>query len=249
VLLRLAAVVIPVVLAVLTAVEMMGGAGYAGALIDGLGGALTVGVHLAFWVTLVFAFLERADAARETRTEIVGAAHWTVDMLPEPTADRVSVGETVGEVFTTLLTVGGLLFLRDVSWATNASGEVFSLFDPAFTTIWFPVLIAVLASIAVLQVLVYLVGRWTIPLAIGFGGLELAFAVPVIALALSGALINPAFAAEIGWPPLAERDGPVMLAIAAVTTLVTAWEIFDAFRRARRAPRAEPIVGLGQTLS
>ena len=83
VLVRLAAVVVPVVLAVLTGVELMNGAGYVRALLEGIGGALTVGVHLAFWVTLVFAFIERADAARETRTEIVGAAgRWTVDMLP-----------------------------------------------------------------------------------------------------------------------------------------------------------------------
>jgi len=77
--------------------------------------------------------------------------------------------------------------------------------------------------------------------------LEVAFALPIVAFALSGTLINPAFAAEIGWPPLAERDGPVMIVIAIGTTLVTAWEIFDAFRRARRAPRAQPIAGLGQT--
>ena len=249
-LLRLAAVVVPVVLAVLTAVELMGGAGYANALVDGIGGAITVGVHLAFWVTFVFAFLERADAARETRTEIVGAAgRWTVDMLPEPSAERVGVGETVGEVFTSLLMIGGLLFLRDVSWARGANGEVVPMFDPALTTFWLPLLIAILASIAALHVVVYLVGRWTIPLATGFAALEIAFAVPVIALALSGTLINPAFAAEVGWPPLAERDGIVMVAIAAATTLITAWEIFDAFRRARRAPRAQPIVGLGQTLS
>ena len=250
VLVRLAAVVVPVVLAVLTGVELMNGAGYVRALLEGIGGALTVGVHLAFWVTLVFAFIERADAARETRTEIVGAAgRWTVDMLPEQSAERVGVGETVGEVFTSLLTIGGLLFLRDVAWARDAEGQVISLFDPSLTTFWFPVLIAILASIAVLQVVVYLVGRWTIPLAAGFTALEVAFALPVIVLALNGTLINPAFAAEVGWPPLAERDGIVMLAIAAATTLVTAWEIFDAFRRARRAPRAQPIVGLGQTLS
>jgi hypothetical protein len=250
VLLRLAGVVVPVVLAVLTAVELMGGAGYADALVDGIGGAITVGVHLAFWVTVVFAFLERADAARETRTEIVGAAgRWTVDMLPEQAAERVGIGEMVGEVFSTLLTIGGLLFLRNLSSVTDASGAAVPVFDPALTTFWFPILIAILAAIAVLQVLVYIVGRWTIPLAIGFAVLEVAFAAPVIVLALNGTLINPTFAAEIGWPPLAERDGIVMLAIAAATTLVTAWEIFDAFRRARRAPRAQPIVGLGQTLS
>ncbi len=250
VLLRLVAVVVPIVFLVITAVELMDGAGYAGALIEGIGVALATGVQLAFWVTLVFAFIERADAARDARTEIVGASgRWTVDMLPDPTAERVSVGDMVGELFTTLLTIGGLLFLRDVSWARGANGEVISLFDPALTDFWFPVLIALLAALAVVQVVVYIVGRWTIPLAIGFTVLEVAFAVPVIVLALNGTLINPAFATEVGWPPLAERDGIVMLAIAAGVTLVTAWEIFDAFRRARRAPRAQPIAGLGQTLS
>ena len=249
-LLRLAAIVVPVVFVVLTAVELMSGGSYVGALVDGLGGALTVGVHLAFWVTLVFAFLERADAARDARTEIVGATgRWTVDMLPEPTADRVSVADTVGEVVSTLITIGGLLFLRNLSWVSDANGEVVPLFDAALTDFWFPVLIAILAALAVYRVLVYLVGRWTIPLAIGFTVLEVAFALPFIAFALSGTLINPAFAAEVRWPPLAERDGPVMLVIAIVTTLVTAWEIFDAFRRARRAPLAQHAVGLGQTLS
>jgi len=248
VLLRLAAIVLPIALVVLTAVELLSGTAYVAALVEGIVGTLIVGVQLAFWVTLVFAFLERAEAAREARTEIAGATgRWTVDMLPEPSADRVSVSDTVGEIISSLIAIGGLLFLRNLSWVTDADGEVIPLFDPAFTDFWFPVLIAILASVAVYQVLVYLVGRWTIPLAIGFTVLELAFALPVIAFALSGTMINPAFAAEIGWPPLAERDGPVMLVIAAATTLVHAWEIFDAFRRARRAPRAQPLAGLGQT--
>jgi len=72
---------------------------------------------------------------------------------------------------------------------------------------------------------------------------------PMIWLALHGTLINPAFAAEVGWPALAEGNGVVMLAIAALVVVVTAWEIFDAFRRARRAHGTQPTVGLGQTLS
>lgn len=248
-LLRLVGIVVPIVFVVLTAVELLGGSGYGGALLDGAGGALTIGVQLAFWVTLVFAFLERADAARDARDEIVGASgRWTVDMLPDPAADRVSVGDAVGEVVTVVLTVGGLLFLRNLSWVTDSAGEV-PLFDAALTDTWFPVLIGILVATAVLHVLVFAVGRWAVPLAAGFTVLELAFAVPVIVLALNGTLINPAFAAEIGWPPLAERDGPVMLVVAVMTTLVTAWEIFDAWRRSLRSPRPESLAGLGQTLS
>lgn len=249
VLVRLVATVVPIVGAVLVAVALMGGADYAGALVDGIGGALNIGVYLVFGVTVVFAFLERADAARETRSEIVGeTGRWTVEMLPDPAADRVGVGDTFGELFTTLLTIGGLLFLRDVSWVTDDAGRVVTLFDPAFSTFWLPALIAILVALAILQVIVFLVGRWTVPLAAGFAVLEVAFAVPVVVLTLSGSVINPAFAAGIGWPPLAEGDGPVMIAIAVVTTLVTAWEIFDAFRHALRASGRRPAMGLGETL-
>jgi hypothetical protein len=87
---------------------------------------------------------------------------------------------------------------------------------------------------------VYLVGRWTVPLVTAFAILESAFAVPVIVLALKGAIINPAFAEEIGWRPLAEGDGPAMLALAAGVLLVTAWEIISAVRRAIRSRGSVP---------
>ena len=244
-LVRLAAIVVPIVLVIQIAAQLYAEASYVDAMIAGIGTAIMVGIQLAFWVTVVFAFIERADAARDARDEITGATgRWTVDMLPEPAADRMGVGETVGEVLTTLITIGALLFFRDIGSVTDASGDPISLFDPALTTLWFPAFIAILAALGVLQVVVYVVGRWTMPLAIGNAALQVAFAVPVVVLALSGSIINSAFAAEIGWPPLAEGNGPVMLVVAASVTLVSGWEIIDAFRRARRAQlRAAPARG------
>jgi hypothetical protein len=244
VLLRLVAIVVPIVLVVQVAAQLYGGNDYAGAVIEGIGAAVLVGVQLAFWVTLVFAFLERADSAREARDEIASATgRWTVEMLPEPSADRMSAGETVGEVLTTLITIGGLLFLRDLGGVTDAGGNPIPFFDPALTDVWFPLLIVILVVLAVLQVTVYVVGRWTMPLAIGNALLQVAFAVPIVVLALNGTLVNPAFAAEIGWPELAESDGVVMLAVAAGVTVVSGWEVVDAFRRARRAQRRMPLSG------
>jgi hypothetical protein len=237
-LVRLAAIVVPIVLIIQIAAQLYAEASYADAMVAGIGTAIMVGIQLAFWVTVVFAFIERADAARDARDEITGATgRWTVDMLPEPAADRMGAGETVGEVLTTLITIGALLFFRDIGSVTDASGDPIALFDPALTTLWFPAFIAILAALGVLQVVVYFVGRWTTPLAIGNAALQVAFAVPVFVLALSGSIINSAFAAEIGWPPLAEGNGPVMLVVAASVTLVSGWEIIDAFRRARRAQR------------
>jgi hypothetical protein len=65
--------------------------------------------------------------------------------------------------------------------------------------------------------------------------LQLAIGAIFVGLALAGMVINPAFAAEVGWPPLADGTGPVMVWASVGVTLVTGWEIWDGFRMARRA--------------
>jgi hypothetical protein len=235
-LVMLLSIVMPIVGIVQLGVAIASGETFIGALLAGAAGAWTVGVHLFFWITIVFAAMERFDAMRDAREGIAAASGtWNVDRLPALPKDRVTASETVGEVLTTILTIGGILFLNSVAWFSDEAGEIITLFNPDLWSLWMPLFIVVFAGLAVVQVLAFLVGRWTIPLAVGYTVLDLAFAVPVIVLALSGSLINPAFAEALGWPPLAEGDGPVMIAVAVVTALVTGWEIIDAFRRARRA--------------
>lgn len=231
----LVGIVVPVVAVIQAAVGIGGGSEYLDALLGGLGSALNIGVQLAFWVTVTFVVLERAEFARDARSEIaVATGAWTVDMLPETTDDRVGIGEVAGELFTTLLTIGGLFFLRDLVWTTDAEGAALSVLNPDLSAFWLPALIVALAASGVVWIVVYLVGRWTLGSAAAYVVFEAAFALPVIVLALNGTIINPAFAAEIGWPPLAEGDGPAMLALAAGVLLVTAWEVVSAVRRARR---------------
>ena len=218
----------------------------------GVGAAWTVGLHIFFWVTLTFAAVERFDAARDAREEITRqAGRWTVDRLPVVASSRMSAVEAVGDILMIVLSVGGLLFLNQVAWFTDAAGELIPLFNPDLWNGWMPALIAVLLSIAALTGVVFLIGRWTMPLAILHAVLQLAFAVPVAALAWLGSLINPAFAEALGWPQLArsstrrsprhsdaaarEGDGVAMIGLAAGVILVTAWEIVEVFRRARRS--------------
>ena len=241
----LLSIVVPIVGIVLAAVSLANGDDYARAIIDGIGGAWNVAVHLAFWVTVAFVLVERVDAMREAREEISGAVgHWTVDRLPAMPANRVTAGETVGEVVTTLISIGGIFFLNGATWFRDAAGDVIPLFNPEIWGFWMPVLIALLASMAVLEIVIFLVGRWTAQLAVTNAVLHVAFAVPAVALALTGSFVNPAFSDALGWPPLDDGNGPVMLAVAAVSVLVAAWEIFDGFRRARRADTA--MAGFGE---
>jgi hypothetical protein len=115
------------------------------------------------------------------------------------------------------------------------------LLQPDVVSFWIPALLAVLAALVGFEIVKFWVGGWNTPLAVAHAALQIAFSGPVIVLALTGSIINSAFAQEIGWPPLADGNGPVMLAIAAVALLVTAWEVVDGFRRARR-PRLEATV-------
>lgn len=247
-LVMLLSIVMPIVGIVQVAVALAGGDDYIGAVMAGIGGAWTVGLHIFFWVTITFAVVERFDAVREARDGISGAAgRWTVDRLPALPADRMSASDAVGEVLGAALGIGGLLFLTGAAWFTNAAGEPIPLLNPELWSYLVPALVAILAAQGALQILVFLVGRWTMPLAAANAVVQLAFSLPVIALALSGSLINPSFADALGWPPLADGRGPVMLGLAVGALLVTAWDVYDAFRRARRADaRATGIVEPGQ---
>lgn len=230
---RLLGAVVPLVGLIIVAVTMADSGDLGDALGAGISAAIGVAIQIAFWTTATFIFLERADTAREARTELVEkAGRWKVERLPEKESGRMTAGETVGEVVTALITIGGLLFLRSIS-VPGAAGAEISLFEPILTNFWYPIWIAVLLAQAVLHIIVFTVGRWTIPLAAGFAALQLAFALPLIYLATRGILVNPAFAAEIGWPPMAQGDGVVMLAVAVGTAIASAWEIAGAFIRAR----------------
>ncbi|HXG26622.1 MAG TPA: permease prefix domain 1-containing protein [Candidatus Binatia bacterium] len=234
---RLIAISAPIVLIAVSALKIIAGTEYLGALAAGTSATIGVVIQLAFWGTLFFVFLERADAARETREQIASAVGtWTVDRLPEPSNKRVSVSETVGEVLTVLITAGGLLFVRSLE-VNTPTGRI-PLLDPSLLDVFVPYLAGVLVVLGAVHLLVYVVGHWTYPLATVHGILAIAWGAPIAYVALQGQLVNPAFASAIGWPGLAAGDQPAMLAIAVGVTLVTAWEVFDAFRRARGASLA-----------
>jgi len=231
---------LPIVGLVQLGVALSQGDDFIGALVAGAGGAWSVGLHIFFWVTLTFAAFERFDAMRDARDEITGAAgHWTVDRLPPLERDRVSAGETVGEVVTILITLGGLLFVNGVLRLTDASGAI-PFLNPDLPAWWLPFLVGTLLVLAGISVVVFFVGRWTIPLAIAYAVADLAFAIPLIAVSLAGFLVNPAFAEAIGWPPLADGNGVAMISLALTMGAVTAWEIIGVFRRAMRAEQRAP---------
>jgi HAAS len=243
-LVTLLSVIVPIVAVIQVAVEIYEGDDFIGALLAGLLAGWAVAVNIFFWVTIIFALLERLEDAREARDEITGGpGPWTIDRLPTSSAAQISASETVGEIVTTVISIGILIFLYNADWFTDADGNVIPFFNPDLWYLWLPAFIALFVALAGLQVVVFLVGRWTTPLAVANGVLQLAFALPLLALALSGSLINPEFAQALGYPPLAEGTGPVMLALAVTVVLVTGWNFINGFRRARRGRSGVAVIG------
>lgn len=226
--------VVPIAAAVLGVIELARGGGIGDAINVAIDAAINVALQTAFWVTLIFVLIERADFFTKT-DERRQSGRWTVDDLPKASTTRISVSDTVGELITLLITIGGFLLLRGLSWTDKETGQQVLLLDPSLTDLWLPALIAVLVALVAFRLVLHVVGRWTMPMAVVHALVELGFALPIIYLALNGTLVNPAFADAIGYPPLARGDGLVMIVVAISVALVTAWEIFDGFRQAARS--------------
>lgn len=200
---------------------------------DGVGGAFggaavaafTTAVHIAFWTTFAFALLER------TGSSDVGA--WDPDQLREDDAAReVGLVETVASlVFLVLIALA--LVWQHVSSPVRVAGEEVPVLDPALWSLWIPLLLAVVVGHAIVVVLAFRAGRWTLPLAAVGAVLDLVAAGAVVWLLQTGQLFNGAFLDVVttgGWAD-AERDLTLGLTVGIIG--VTLWDQVETFRRVR----------------
>ncbi|BCJ57304.1 HAAS signaling domain-containing protein [Micromonospora endophytica] len=198
-----------------------------GAIGAGISTAFNVAVQIAFWVTAVFAVLERLGTS-------LNLPRWSVDQLPESPAERDT---TLVNVCASIVML--VLLIAVLPWQhfqTVVGDDVrLPIIDPALWRSWLPVLIAVLLATIGLEIAKYRAGRWTWRLVAVNLVLNLAFAVPMIWLLLTDRLFNPDFVAHFAWL----RDGGVdtLTAVSALAiTTTTIWDVLDSARKAHRAP-------------
>jgi len=204
-----------------------------GAIIGGtIGGALSVGVHLAFWTTLVFALVERSDDARSP------LAPWTVDRLP---ADNPYTGARFSDMIASIvfLAVAAVALVWDqLVGAVYLNGQWMSLLSPSLWPWWVGALLVAMGIEAVLQIVVFLRGRWTVALAACNTVLNIVIAVPAVWLLTRGELLNPAFwDAVIPNGEAAKVYGILSVLTGFAIVGVAVWDTLDAFLKARRAAR------------
>ncbi|MGW3807722.1 permease prefix domain 1-containing protein [Micromonospora sp. NPDC005113] len=212
---------------VVTVVQVTEGKGF-GAIGTGIVTALQVGVQIGFWLTLTFALIERAQPG-------TGLPDWTVDQLPDvPVHKDVSLVDTIASVAMLVLTIGYLPFQHYQSWVHGNDGDNIPILDPALWSFWLPALIGVLAATAIFEIVKYRIGRWNWALFGTKALLNLAFTVPVLWLALSDRLLNPALAERLSWLAEADNRNSLGAFIALGVAVVLVWDLIDTAIKTRR---------------
>lgn len=206
-------VVVPIVGLVTLAAQALAGASPVNALLSASGVMFQVGVQVAFWVTVVFAVLERSHSP-------LAARPWTPDELPEVVEHRIGLAETVAGIGILIVGMWALVWQRD-HWLVTVDGVEVPVLNPAVWTPWMLLLLAVLALSIVLEIITYRVGHWTVALAVVNTGLNVAFVAIVTGLWAKGILLTPGVA-ELMPTALLNPLPWIVVAIAVVDT-VDSW--------------------------
>lgn len=189
--------------------------------------ALGVAINAAFWVTLVFAVIDRvAPSAVEA---------WTPEMLPQLPSGSGRHGRSdliASLVFLAIMAV--LLLWQQVGAPFHVGGERIPILDPALLvpTLW--LVVALLLAEALHAFWVYRSG-WTWPVAAVNAVISIAFVALVVPVLLQDRLLNPELLELLGWTGRTETS---MVATAVFVILVAVWDIGAGFFRAIRHDRA-----------
>ncbi|HYN47587.1 MAG TPA: permease prefix domain 1-containing protein [Candidatus Nanopelagicales bacterium] len=216
----------------ITAIAVIGAGSLAGKtvgelVLDGAGTAFMVGVQLSFWITLVFAFLERSGQPP------LGEA-WTPDQLPDVPSARKGGVNPVELAFSVvaLVVAAGALVWQQTATPITIDGTGYPLFDPVLWSFWLPWFLVILGLEITFTFARWRAGGWTWVLAGVNLVLNIAFMVPAVWLLQNGLLLDSGLMAEIDRMSGSAWLQPTLAVTTVILVAVGAWDSFDGFRQA-----------------
>ncbi|MFF2272472.1 permease prefix domain 1-containing protein [Agromyces sp. NPDC058136] len=197
-----------------------------------VGIGITVAVHVAFWVTLVFALIERYDTGAVDADELLA---WTPDQLPQlPEARRPHRRADLIASLVWLAIAAAFLVWQQfgIVWFGGEVAKI-PLLDPELWSFWLPYLFVLIVLEAGFAYWIYR-SDWNWVNALVNLALNAAFAIPVIWLFVNGMLLSPDFLALI--EPHLDADAERVLSVLFVGGIaaVCAWDSIDGIVKAAR---------------
>ncbi|SCF26950.1 hypothetical protein GA0074695_4998 [Micromonospora viridifaciens] len=226
-LLRTLLTFIPAIVGVVTGAVKATVDGEPGAAIGaGVVAAMQTAVQIAFWVTLVFAVLERTNTP-------LNLPVWSVDQLPEAPQERqVTLVDTCASIAFLVLAIAFFPWQHFNPWVSG-DGSRLPIIDPALWGSWLPVLLAVLVADIGLEVAKYRARRWTWPLVAVRAVLDLAFALPLAWLLLTDRMLNPELVQRFEWLREGGTQDVARFAVI-LTAAIVVLSLIDTSVKARR---------------
>ncbi len=225
-------IVVPIVSIVVLAANLLSGNTVGQAITAGIGTAITVTLQTLFWVTLVFAVIERA-----TSPNAIKSKPWSVDDLPElPDDGRIGILEAASTVAANVFVVAAILWVQ-LQPPIVVDGQSFPLFDPALWSFWLPYFLIVTLLEIGFTIALYLRRRWTWGFATINAVLGAAFAIPAVWLLQNDLLFNPALVSAVGSATGGTWLDVTGIVIAVTVVAIVAWDAIDGFRKAYAASR------------
>jgi hypothetical protein len=235
--LRVLGLVVPLVGTIVTivvgAATWLDGQNTGQVILGAFSAGLSAAVQSGFWITVVFAILERTEG----REALGPGRPWTPDDLPAaPATERMGIGDAVGSIVANIFVIGAIVWLQ-VASPIVIDDVRYPLFDPALWSFWLPYFIVVAGLEIAFAIVLYLRGRWTWAMAVVNAALNLAFAVPALQLLQQEMLFNPDLVAQLEETTGGAWFGPTGTIVAIVVIAIVAVDVIDGFRKAWRNER------------
>ena len=122
----------------------------------------------------------------------------------------------------------------------DADGRPIPVLDVGLWAFWIPVFIALAVLTLLHAIVLFRVGRWTVPLLVGAIALNVVAVGILIWLLVTGQLLNPAYFAEFEWEHVVAPDGIGTLGAVLGLIALALISIGDAALKTRRSLRAAP---------
>lgn len=217
--------VVPIVAVIVAIVNVFEENNFGTILGDTMGAAISTAVHIAAWVTLIFAVLERTGGRWSPAQE------WKLSDLPASPSRRARLGELIAECVFTVAFAAFIVLSPSFSLEKDAAGNPIPVLDPWLwqTGVVWVFLVLVVAGLGFSFARHY--ARWRLPVEVAGAVVRIAPSVILIWLASDDHVINPAFIASVGWPEPATRWIAPGLMIGGALSIVST--IYDTVRHAR----------------
>ena len=227
-LLRILLMIVPVCAVVgVTLAQVIAGAPTGEVIGQAISVGITATMHLFFWVTLIFVILERTGADT--------GHHWDLDQLPEPSGTGAGRADLIASLVFAAVGVGALLWDRSLGFV-RVDGTALPILDPGLWPWAMAGLLGLIALEAVLAIMIYRSGRWTVRLAVVNTVLAVLFMTWALTLMGNDLLLNPAFLETVFTANGVEADSMRTLGILTWFMLVgiPIWDIIDGWLKTRR---------------